>query len=544
VKILIAEDDAIPRRLLQAALVKIGHDVVVARDGAEAWQILQSGDTPRLAILDWLMPGMDGAEICRKVRQRHNGSYVYLILLTSKDRKEDVIAGLEAGADDYLIKPFDPQELQVRLRAGQRILDLQVELLTSLEKLAQAHHREVEIGAKIQQTLLLGQLPGDVVGARVAALTVPSQRVDGDFYDFFQHTARCLDVVVGDVMGKGVPAALLGAAIKSSLLRALSRLLASSAPGSFPEPEEIVTLVHNEVTRRFISLGVFATLSYARFDLAQRQITLVDCGHTKTVHFRRRTGTCETLQGDNMPLGFSEREKYRQVAFSLAAGDVVVFYSDGITEAQNAQGEFFGVDRLIEVIAAQNRCEPAQLIDAVRSAVSAFSGTETCADDLTCVVVMLEDACGDPALAHAQCQVTSKVAELPPIRAFVRRFCQNLPVLVLDEDGLSQLELAVTEAASNIMKHAYHGRTDQHIDIAADAFTDHIVIQLSHRGMAFDPATVRPPVFDGSREGGFGVYIIARSVDEVRYVRDEQGSNHVCLVKKRTTQRKGQAEWN
>src|SRR5262249_23290824 len=155
------------------------------------------------------------------------------------------------------------------------------------------------------------------------------------------HSSQCFDIVVGDVMGKGVPAALLGAALKSALLRALGRRSVSSALGSLPEPQEIVTLVHNEVIRQFVSLGVFATLCYARFDLTQHRITLVDCGHTKTVHFRRRTGTCATLQGNNMPLGFSEQETYQQVAFSLAAGDTVLFYSDGITEARNAQGEFF-----------------------------------------------------------------------------------------------------------------------------------------------------------------------------------------------------------
>ena len=115
--------------------------------------------------------------------------------------------------------------------------------------------REVEIGAKIQQTLLLGQPPCDLVGARVAALTIPSQPVDGDFYDFFQYSPYCLDIVVGDVMGKGIPAALLGAAIKSAPLRSLSRLLTASAQNTLPEPEEIVGLVHSDVTRQFISPG-------------------------------------------------------------------------------------------------------------------------------------------------------------------------------------------------------------------------------------------------------------------------------------------------
>jgi sigma-B regulation protein RsbU (phosphoserine phosphatase) len=544
VNILIADDDAIPRRLLQATLMKAGHSVICARDGAEAWQMLQSADAPRLAILDWLMPGLDGVEVCRRVRQRQNAPYTYLILLTSKDRKEDSIAGLEAGADDYLTKPFDPQELHVRLRTGQRILDLQTALLTSLEQLEQAHHREIEIGAKIQQTLLLGQLPQEVVGAQVAALTMPSQQVDGDFYDFFQYRPHSFDIVIGDVMGKGVPAALLGAALKSALPRALCRLFASSAGGAPPEPEAIVRQVHREVTKQFMDLGVFATLCYARLDVDQRQLTLVDCGHPKTIHFRRSVGSCTVLQGDNMPLGFSEHEIYQQVVFSLGVGDVLVFYSDGITEARNADGEFFGVERLMEVIQHQHRLAPAQLIETIREAVLNFSGAATCADDFTCVVLSLEETEKGLPIAHTEFDTASDIAKLPLIRGRVRSFCQDLPVRVLDEESIEQLELAVTEATSNIIRHAYQGLTDQSIQLVADAFPDRIVVKLFHHGAAFDPTAVRPPAFDGSREGGFGVYIIAHSVDEVCYSHDEKRGNSIYLVKNRKAAREGEIEWN
>lgn len=538
-RILIAEDDAIPRRLLQATLMKAGHDVVSACDGVEAWQILRSADAPRLAIVDWLMPNMDGVEVCRRVRQQQASPYTYLILLTSKDRKEDLIAGLEAGADDYLIKPFDPQELQVRLRTGQRILDLQAALFASMDQLAQAHQREVEVGAKIQQTLLFGQLPHDLIGAQIAALTLPSLHVDGDFYDFFQYGADCFDLVVGDVMGKGVAAALLGAALKSSFPRAFSQLLLSSAQKKLPEPEEIVLLVQREVAQRFISLGMFATLCYARCDLAQRQLTLVDCGHPKTIHFRSLTGDCALLQGDNMPLGFSACETYQQVSCSLAEGDLLVFYSDGLTEARNAAGDFFGVERVMEVIRQQHFLEPARLIEAILEAVLAFAGLETSADDLTCVVVRIEG--GDQSLiARTQFETTSTLAQLPLIRARVRSFCQDLPRRVLNEERLSQLELAVTEAASNIIRHAYRGRTDGRVQVVAEAFGDRIVVQFFHQGAAFDPTIIQPPIFDGSREGGFGVYLIAHSVDEVSYIHDEQKGHCVRLVKKRTTQGKGE----
>jgi serine/threonine-protein kinase RsbW len=147
----------------------------------------------------------------------------------------------------------------------------------------------------------------------------------------------------------------------------------------------------------------------------------------------------------------------------------------------------------------------------------------------------LEETSSELALAHVQYEATSDATKLPLIRTFVRTFCQDLAVRILDEESLSQLELAVTEAASNIMRHAYQGRTDQRIQLIADAFTDRIVVRLFHRGVSFDPTTVRQPSFDGSREGGFGVYIIAHSVDEVRYGRGEEGDNCVCLVKKRKT---------
>ena len=140
-KVLIADDDDVVRHILEATLLKWGYEAVIARNGLEAWRILQEDDAPKLVILDWIMPGMDGPAVCREIRKLEDRPYIYVLLLTSKHRKEDVIAGLEAGADDYISKPFDPHELKVRLRAGRRILDLQAELLAARESLRyQATH--------------------------------------------------------------------------------------------------------------------------------------------------------------------------------------------------------------------------------------------------------------------------------------------------------------------------------------------------------------------------------------------------------------------
>ncbi len=134
-RILIADDSVVSRHLLDVTLRKWGCDVVAVSDGNEAWEVMQRDDAPALAVLDWVMPGLTGPEVCRRVRARAREPYTYILLLSSKGLKGDLIEGMEAGADDYLIKPFDQHELKVRLRAGIRIIDLQAKLLAAREAL-------------------------------------------------------------------------------------------------------------------------------------------------------------------------------------------------------------------------------------------------------------------------------------------------------------------------------------------------------------------------------------------------------------------------
>ncbi|MDA0746835.1 MAG: response regulator [bacterium] len=127
-QILIAEDDTISREVLRLNLIKWGHDVIACKDGDEAWQHLQCADAPRLAILDWMMPGMEGTEICRRIRELPHGQLSYLMLLTAKERNEFLVEGLAAGADDYITKPFQTDVLRARLGVGLRVVELQARL--------------------------------------------------------------------------------------------------------------------------------------------------------------------------------------------------------------------------------------------------------------------------------------------------------------------------------------------------------------------------------------------------------------------------------
>ncbi|HEY2838264.1 MAG TPA: diguanylate cyclase [Pirellulales bacterium] len=137
-KVLIAEDEAVSRRLMQASLTRWGYDVITTSDGCAALSILQEPEPPKLVVFDWMMPGLDGVELCRAIRAKSHQPYTYILMVTAKRTQENVVAGLSAGADDYITKPFDPEELRVRLRTGKRIVCLQDQLIAAREALVEA----------------------------------------------------------------------------------------------------------------------------------------------------------------------------------------------------------------------------------------------------------------------------------------------------------------------------------------------------------------------------------------------------------------------
>jgi len=140
-KILVAEDQVVSRHLLAASLRKWGYDVIAVENGNRAWEALQANDAPPLALLDWLMPGMDGIEICRQIRKNSQTRPTYLILLTARRGQEDKIHGLQSGADDYITKPFDHEELRARVQVGFRVLELQGALAQRVRELEEALSR-------------------------------------------------------------------------------------------------------------------------------------------------------------------------------------------------------------------------------------------------------------------------------------------------------------------------------------------------------------------------------------------------------------------
>jgi PAS domain S-box-containing protein len=405
-------------------------------------------------------------------------------------------------------------------------------LRTSEERYRSAMEHVQEIGGRIQRSLLAGQPVKTFGHAQVAMLSIPSQQVDGDFSDF-EATPEALEILVGDVMGKGIPAALLGAATKNQFLRAKAALL-SRAGTLRPDPGDIVNRVHRSLTPQFIRLESFVTVVLARFDAADHRLRYVNAGHTRPIHRVARTGEIRTLPGDNVPLGFLPDEVYVEQAVAYEPGDVFVFYSDGVTEARDAGDALFGEERLIEVVRREGHRYPQHLLAAIQDAVMSFAGSEIVADDLTCVVVRVDDDPG-PILRSTSVAVPGRLDALVDLRTFLRGFvesCGTPPPL--DPDALAEVLLAVTEAASNVIRHAFEGRPGCGFQVRAALHRDRLRLELSHDGVPLDPESIVPPSLDGSRESGFGLFIIEAAMDEVRYTRDAAGRSLVRLSKFRT----------
>jgi sigma-B regulation protein RsbU (phosphoserine phosphatase) len=521
---------------------------------------------PDVILADYSLPDFDGLSAIQLARKMDPD--LPIIVVTGVLGDEAAVSMIKAGANDYVLKDrlarlgpaveravLEAEQFRARTRAEsevrtlnseleQRVVTRTVQLQAANQlkeelviheraisvELEQLRSRDVEVGLRIQQSLLLGQ-PPVVPGIEIAALTVPSQRIDGDFYIFLTYPDGSLDVIVGDVMGKGIPAALLGAATKSQFFKALSYLLAESRDGRLPEPKDIVMLAHSEIVRHLIDLESFITLCYVRLDLDRRILTLVDCGHTGIAHWHAATGRCEVLHGDSLPLGIREGEVFDQISAPFEMHDVLLLYSDGITEARNSARELFGVERLIAHVEANAGLDPLLLADSIRRAVSAFSKPTLLNDDLTSVAIRIGEQ--PVAEARAEVEILSDLRELRKLRLFVRQFCGMLRDPIPDEDLVDALELAVNEASSNIMLHAYRGRADQRIHVETEAFPETITVTLRHLGAGFDSPAMAPAPPDGTRESGFGTYMIFRSVDQVRYYRDERGRNCVSLVKNR-----------
>ncbi|NOE33768.1 MULTISPECIES: PP2C family protein-serine/threonine phosphatase [unclassified Ruegeria] len=359
-KVLVVDDSRLQRLILVASLRKWGFDVVEADTGEAALELCQT-DPPDLVLSDWVMPGMSGLEFCCAFRALNSDQYSYFILLTSKSEKQEVARGLDAGADDFLIKPLEADELRARISAGARILDMQRELSqknrlieSALEELKLAHDaidKDLMQARKIQESLV-PELMRDFGNSRVSLLLKPCGHIGGDLVGMFSPGVNRLGFYSIDVSGHGITSAMMTARLGSYLSsKHFDQNVAMEQRFNkfyaLLPPEDVAKTLNS---RLMADTGIeeYFTMVYAIVDLRNGLMKMVQAGHPHPLLLRKDGGS-EFLGDGGLPVGLIEDAGFQQIETKLQPGDKLLLYSDGFTECPLADGGLLDENGLQEM---------------------------------------------------------------------------------------------------------------------------------------------------------------------------------------------------
>jgi sigma-B regulation protein RsbU (phosphoserine phosphatase) len=375
-RILIAEDDVTSRTILLGVLKKAGHQVEVTVNGAEALKSLQQADAPAICILDWSMPEMDGLEVVRQVRKQPTDRPPYIIMLTSRNEKFDIIEGLNAGANDYLSKPFNTGELLSRIEVGRRMVEMQANLADSVNK----NNEALKSAGKIQLSLLPKQLSAAGAIERFAWKFQPCDAVGGDIFNVVSLDASHVGIYMLDVAGHGVPSAMLSVMVYQ-LMNPHTGILVDRTedPPRILEPESVLNLLDREFP--LMRFKRHFTIVYAVLDLASTTLTYSNAAHCPPVivslenDIRTLTVSGTVIGVNAIPFG--------QDTVKLVPGDKVVFFSDGVVETRNPDNEYFGEERFYQCLRELWTATVGEMVQGIYTSVMNFAKDQAVDDDIS-----------------------------------------------------------------------------------------------------------------------------------------------------------------
>jgi len=336
--ILIVEDNPASLDILQTRLTAHNYEIITATDG-EAGLAMARDKQPDLILLDIMMPKMDGIEVCRHLKADPSLPFMPIIMVTAKADSKDVVAGLEAGGDEYLTKPVDHAALVARVKSMLRIKALHD---TVLEQSAQLKI-QLEAATKVQR-LFWPEIPKMGAGSHVWAISIPAAYVGGDLYDVIKLQDGSWLVYVADVAGKGVPAALIMAALSTKIR---SEVILQN------KIDHLIETVNNVMHNLMTEEGFFATIILGRYWPSNGKMRLVLCGHLQPLWIVKK-GLKELPLQKGISLGVEPDAQYEKIEISISPGQSLLFFSDGVVEAENEQKELFGNERLTSYIINAN----------------------------------------------------------------------------------------------------------------------------------------------------------------------------------------------
>jgi phosphoserine phosphatase RsbU/P len=394
--ILVVDDSASYRLLLSRPLRQWGYQVFEANDGQEALDLLKQ-EHIHLVISDWEMPELNGPQLCHTIRHANLSWYVYFILVTARTTAADLIAGMEAGADDFLTKPINPQELRVRLRAGERILKLESRLEEQNLRLKDAYQlieKDLQAAAVLQRSLLPStnhQIPH----IDCQWFFLPSMFVSGDMHNYFQLDQHHMGFYSVDVSGHGVKPAMVSVAVSRLLSHGsysglLKKEISEPPYYELTSPAEVVSRLNEQfqMTQEYSS---YFTMVYGVLNLDTGEGLLTRAGHP-TPLIVHQNGDIEYLSEGDLPVGIMEHADYYNYPFRLLAGSRMYLYTDGITECEKDDGTLYGEDQLAAFLQKRSALSTSDTLQQLQHVLKQWRGEQHASfdDDVSMLVLSFQ----------------------------------------------------------------------------------------------------------------------------------------------------------
>lgn len=383
-RILIIDDNVNDAMLVRRVLEQRSHyEVRYASSGDEGLRMAHQ-EVPDCILVDYRMPGMDGYEVSRLVKSDPKLRSVPILMLTGADTPQNLVDGLEAGADDYVTKGSDMAVIMARVKALLRVKAYQDQILRLYDEKAEANeritalnnrlNRDLQFARRVQEALL-PQRSFHSSNVEIRSAYIPSDTLSGDFYDYFT-VGDALYVFMADVSGHGLPAAILVSLLKS--------FLHSEADDSVSPARFMADL--NEFLFTASLPSQFATAQMFRIEADQREMRVTNAAHPAFLLFQKKEGKVVSFEQPGHLLGAMTGRDYDEARVPISSGDIFFSYTDGLTDRRTAEGEFYSTDRIARIIEENNGSNLELLYEKVYTDVTAFKATDEFKDDIAFIL--------------------------------------------------------------------------------------------------------------------------------------------------------------